>query len=152
MSYGILSLKKVKVEIPAFVYTPGLDKCTSEMLRIEGKFTRIFKATKFKGYIEFVGERYYIKYFCDNSEADESSIMVFAGVIQKPGNSKKGLTAYVDKDFKIVKGTLYLLNGENSMTMDFAAPANSIIEAEKIENILEPECFKNAILQSCCHK
>lgn len=152
MSYGILSLKKVKVEIPAFVYTPGLDQCKSEMLRIEGKFTRIFKATKFKGYIEFVGERYCIKYFCDDSESAESSIMVFAGVIQKPGSPKKGITACVDKDFKLVKGTLYQLDGGKSMTMDFAAPANSIIEAEEIENILEPECFKSGILQKCCNK
>ena len=29
-------------------------------------------------------------------------------------------------------------------------PAKSLIEAERIENILEPECFK-IYLQSCCH-
>lgn len=149
MSIDLFHLKKVNIEMPVFVYSIGLDKCIKGMLHIEGKYSNIFRTKEFKGFIEICGERYDIKSFCDDTIICKNPVLVLAGVINETKSLKKGLTAYVHKNFNFIKGTLYQYDGKTT-TMDFAAPASTIHEAEQIENLLEPKCFDISII-TCCN-
>jgi hypothetical protein len=141
MSINLLASKTIDIQMPAFIYSTGLDKCVNGDIHIEGRYTRLFRKIKFDGFIEINGERYELVNFRSSINAGCDLVIVLASVISKTEYIKIGLTAYLHIKQNIIKGTLYESDGIYSSTMDFAAPAKNIQEAERIENILDPECF-----------
>lgn len=126
----------IRLDLPGFLYEPGKDEGKNGNICIKGKYDYSGSKAEFQGFIMINDETFDIKSIDMKNIDGQRSVMILAGYNKEGLEISRGAVAYLDRDLKFIKGTLYRFDGMDISPVEFAAPANNMEEAAEISRKL----------------
>lgn len=115
------------------------DRC---IIHIKGKQCIENGKAGFIGVVEINGERFDVRSIDFRDNGSGSPAIIVAGYNKEDMEILSGISGYIQKDFKFVKGNLYKFHGRSPSVFEFAAPASTPDEAMAIGDMLKPKISK----------
>lgn len=137
----------IKLDMPVFLYEMGQHEGKNGNMCIKGRYGSSDGKAEFQGFIEIDDEIFDIKSIDFKSNDGQGSIMILAGYNKEGTELSRGAAAYLDKDLKYIKGTLYRFTGMNISPIEFAAPASNMEEAAEISQKLMSNGMTTGIIK-----